>query len=160
LSDAELAYIRERGPAIRENVEEVLVGSLSLYTPKGLRDEVASLFAGLSSETTDSYDLRDRLLGLGRGTNRATRAIPAILAEAYGLVSGAPHFAIVTEVLVELGRQERERVRTTPFPPDRALMSIDQFALSSSFGVRQLCRAMCEGLGVFPDVLTASLQRD
>ncbi|HEV3259243.1 MAG TPA: hypothetical protein VG013_20415 [Gemmataceae bacterium] len=156
LSPAEMTGIRELAPAIRENIEEILTGSLSLYIPKAVRDEVASLFGVLPSETTESYDLRDRLVQLG------PKAIATIFEEGYRLDVGTPAFGVVIEALAELGRGERERLRQNPrdFPPDRALKSIEQYCLSSSFGVRRLSRALCKRLELFPRVLLDSILGD
>jgi serine/threonine protein kinase len=147
LSSEEMAHIRKEAPRIRENIEEIFTGHLTLYVSKHLRDEVASLFSNLSAEATDSLDLRERLLALGQ------KAVPAIFEEGYKLDMNSPHFPIVVEALAEFGRLEDARLKDHPndFVPNRVTRSLDDYRLSSNYVVRRLCRELCRTLGIFPD---------
>jgi serine/threonine protein kinase len=147
LSVEEMAHIRKEAQQIRENIEEIFTGWLSLYVSKNLRDEVASLFSNLSAEATDSLDLRNRLLALGE------KAVPAIFEEGYKLDIASPHFPVVVDALGEFGCREAVRVNNQPnaFPPDRAMRSLDDYRLSSNYAVRRLCRELCRKLKVFPN---------
>jgi serine/threonine protein kinase len=155
LRPEEMAYVREKAPLIRENLEEIFTGSLALYLPKAMREEVSGLFESLTSDTTHSVDLGERLLRLG------TKVIPVIFEEGYRLDPGSGTFTAVADVLAELGGRERKRIeKGASYPPDRALASIEHYCLSSRFGVRRLCRELCERLEVFPQALLASLRDD
>jgi serine/threonine protein kinase len=156
LSDQEMAYIRQETVELRETFEEFLGGQYYLHVSKAKREEVASLFSNLSTESTDSQDLKDRLLQLG------PKAIPAVFAEGYKLNPDSPHFSIVVDALAELGRGEQERLRQRIQPGlnDRALSSIDQYCLSSTYAVRRLCRELCLRLQVLPSIIRESLLTD
>jgi len=144
LRSADVARARAEMDRIRQVVGLVLAPPGQIIVPKDIDDAVNTIFGWLSHDESQALNLVDEIVKLGPA------AIPACLQQGYRLHAKVSSY---DDVVVALGRLAAM---------DRSLAErcIDEYALSSNRGVRELCWSVCEPLQYFPEAFLKNLMSD
>ena len=144
LRSADVSRARAEMDRIRQVVGLVFAPPGQIIVPKDIDDAVNTIFGWLSHDDSQTLNLVDEIVKLGPA------AIPACLQQGYRLHAKVSSY---DDVVVALGRLAAI---------DRSLAErcIDEYALSSNRGVRELCWRVCESLQYFPETLLKNLTSD
>ena len=144
LRSADVALARAEMDRIRQVVGLVFAPPGQIIVPKDIDDAVNTIFGWLSHDDSQTLNLVDEIVKLGPA------AIPACLQQGHRLHAKVSSY---DDVVIALGRLAAM---------DRSLAErcIDEYALSSNRGVRELCWRVCESLQHFPETLLKNLTYD
>lgn len=134
-------WARENELRIRRDILTLMSGEDEIPLFKEIKNNVGFLFSTLTSENTQSFELKAEVIRLG------TDAIPSIIEESYKLIPGTYEFEEIARAVGELALQDQEL----------AIKAINQFCMSSDYSVRRLCQEVCKLIKFFPIILIGNI---
>jgi hypothetical protein len=144
LRSADVARARAEMDRIRQVVGLIFAPPGQIIVPKDIDDAVNTIFGWLSHDDSQALNLVDEIVKLGPA------AIPACLQQGYRLHAKVGSYDDVVVALARLAAMDRSL----------AERCIDEYALSSNRGVRELCWRVCEPLRYFPETFLKNLTSD